>query len=73
MRALFSVAALLVVLAVIGVLLKKQMAAVKVPSVTSSDPAASSSQRLPPGEQMRQLQKDLDQAMQQAPRRIDDE
>ena len=78
MRALFSIAALIIVVAVIGVVAKKQLSAATVPSVAVSaegqSPAGEGTQaRRPAAEQLQQFQKNLDQAVQQAPRRLGDQ
>jgi hypothetical protein len=69
MRAVFSIAALLVVLAVVGVLVKQQLSATKVPAVTSEVEGALSeapaTQRQQTQQQLQQLKGDLTQTLQQ--------
>jgi hypothetical protein len=64
MRALFTIASLLVVLAIVGVLAKKQMTASVAPAPGTS--ASGTAARATPQQQVRQYQKNLEGAMQQA-------
>jgi hypothetical protein len=71
MRALFGVVGLLVVVAVVGLLAKKQLTAVAGPA-----PAAGSSASAPapaPRQQVEQVRQAVEAAMQQAPRAMPEE
>lgn len=75
MRMLFSLAALLAVIAAVALLVKKQLSAVTVPSV--SPPAAESPAQTPPlrgtpQQQLDQFRQGLNEALQQPPRKIDE-
>ncbi|MCM5681129.1 hypothetical protein M8A51_16505 [Schlegelella sp. S2-27] len=65
MRAVFSLAALLIVLAVIGVLIKQQLSAAKVPVVSAAEDGAAGTQREQVQQQLRQFKSDLNQSLQQ--------
>lgn len=69
MRAMFSVAALLIVLAVIGVLVKQQLSAASLPAVSAEagDAAASEpmTQRQQTQQQLQQFKSDLNQTLRQ--------
>ncbi|WKB53219.1 hypothetical protein [Eleftheria terrae] len=74
MRPLFTFVALLIVLALSGLLARKQLAAAQldsVPTVASDRPGMPASEPL--GQQLQQFQQQLDQAVLQAPRRSEDE
>jgi hypothetical protein len=64
MRAIFTVAGLLVVLAIVGVLAKKQLDASRVPATAGSTQGAAAPAT--PQQQVRQFQQNLDGALQQA-------
>jgi cytochrome c-type biogenesis protein CcmH/NrfG len=76
MRTLFSLAALLAVLAVVALLATKQLSAATLPSVPP--PAAESPAQTPPPlrgtpqQQLDQFRQGLNEALQQAPRKIDE-
>ena len=76
MRTFLSLATLLVVVLLIGIIAKKQLTSISVPAVSAagtsaSGPSANTSE--PPARQLQQFKQDLDQAMRQAPRRIDEQ
>ncbi len=76
MRTFLSFASLLVVLILVGSFARKQFASISVPAVSAAGTSASAPIALvgrPPAEQLQQFNKELDQAMQQAPRRVDDQ
>ena len=69
MRAIFTIVGLVVVLAIVGVLAKKQLTAGVAPHVEGQVPGT----QMTPQQQVQQLQKAAESAMQQAPRAIPDE
>lgn len=62
MRAVFSIVGLVVVLAIVGVLVKKQVSAGVAPATAGSTPALTGT----PQQQVQQFQKAAEAAMQQA-------
>ncbi|HWP18886.1 MAG TPA: hypothetical protein VNO84_07145 [Burkholderiaceae bacterium] len=73
MRVLFSLAALIAVVALVGLLLKKQLGATPVPAVAPAEvPAdAGQTQRQQIQGQLQQLQRDLNQAVQSSASRAE--
>ena len=65
MRAVLSLAALLIVLAVIGVLVKQQLSATKVPVVSAAEDGTAGTQPEQVQQQLQQFKSDLDQSLQQ--------
>ena len=66
MRAVFSLATLLIVLAVIGVLVKQQLSTAKVPLVSTAEGGRTAgTQREQVQQQLQQFKSDLDQSLQQ--------
>nr|WP_297350263.1 hypothetical protein [uncultured Caldimonas sp.] len=69
MRAMFSIAALLIVLAVIGVLVKQQLSAASLPAVSAEAGEAAASepmtQRQQTQQQLQQFKSDLNQTLRQ--------
>ena len=65
MRAVLSLAALLIVLAVIGVLVKQQLSATKVPVVSTAEDGTAGTQPEQVRQQLQQFKSDLDQSLQQ--------
>lgn len=75
MRTLFSLVALVASLAVVYVLVKQQMSAVKVPTlaVPSASPGASAPAGQNVRQQLDQLKRDLDEAARQSTRQLEDQ
>ena len=65
MRAVLSLAALLIVLAVIGVLVKQQLSATKLPVVSAAEYGTAGTQPEQVQQQLQQFKSDLDQSLQQ--------
>ena len=76
MRILFSVVSLLVVVAIVGLIASRQLKAVATPSVAAS-PASGAAPAANPREQSRQMQeqiqRDINEALQQGVRKADPE
>ena len=72
MRAVFGILGLVIVVAVIGVLAKKQLASVAVPSVAPPGASAAPAGAVTPRQQMDQLKQGLESTLQQ-PREIPDD
>ena len=79
MRALFSIAALLIVVAIVALVARQQLASVKVPELaasspgqTAAGPAGSPAARQNVQQQLDQLKKELDTAAQQSTRRLEE-
>lgn len=65
MRAVFSIAALLIVLAVIGVVAQRQLSATRATAAPAGEAAAPVVQHEQPRQQVEQFKRELDQALQQ--------
>lgn len=76
MRAFFSIAALLIVVAIVAVMARQQLASVKVPELAASSPnqpAGGAPTRQNVQQQLDQLKKELDTAAQQSARQLEAE
>ena len=73
MRALFTVAGLLVVLAVIGVLAKQQLGAGRPPRAVPAEGTVTTAPAATPQQQVRQFEQAVQGAIQQAPRQEPDD
>ena len=73
MRAIFSVLGLLVVVAIIGVLAKKQLSSGVAPATATNAPPGVNVPTGTPKQQVEQFQQAVQGAMQQQPRQLPDE
>jgi hypothetical protein len=71
MRALFGIVGLLLVVAIVGLLAKKQLAGVAGPVATPGSTAGAPA--VPPAQRVDQVKQTVDNLMQQAPRTIPDD
>jgi hypothetical protein len=72
MRAIFSVVGLLLVVAIVGLLAKKQLTSVPPPAVTGAPPAGVATPAGTPRQQVQQFQQAVQESM-QSPRAMPDD
>jgi hypothetical protein len=73
MRGLFGVVGLLVVVAIVGLLAKKQLTTVAAPTPSASTVAGAPAPSGPPRQQVEQVRQSVETLMQAAPRTVPDD